>query len=242
MSMTASETSSSGKKKKAIAAGALAGMIAIGGTFAFFTDRVATDAKLSTSETTVDIVTDPDASNPNHRDDLSAKWGAVNATALANYNPGDKLDLSYELSNAGDLAVDVRETFIITSSEDMKDGAPEFRLFTGAAQNPSTGAWTGGEVVVKEEKLNDKQYKYTIAPYELSGAKETVASPSEMEKKYQLVFDQASLNQFQGASCTVDYVVEAKQHTAGGDADWVTAATGSLTVNGQDLTVVPEAQ
>lgn len=170
MSMTASESTSSGKKKKALAAGALAGMIAIGGTFAFFTDRVATDAKLSTSETAVDIVTDPDDPNPEHRDDLTAKWGDVNATALANYNPGDKIDLSYELSNEGELAVDVRETFIITSSVDMKDGAPEFRLFKAASQNPSTGAWTGSDVVVKEEKLNDKQYKYTISPYEMSGA------------------------------------------------------------------------
>ena len=87
------------------------------------------------------------------------------------------------------------------------------------------------------------QYKYTVAPYSLSGATEDLnGAEKEVDKTYQLVFDKASQNVFQGATCTVDYVVEAKQHTEGGEADWVTAATGSVTLNGQDLSVVPEAQ
>lgn len=221
----------------------LSGMLALAmavvllvGSFAYFTDRITTDATVST--TGADITTDPD--DPTYEDDLTAKWAAVNATALANFNPGDKVDLSYKLANTGELAVDIRETFVITSSKPMSDTTPEFRLFIAAAQD-AAGAWDGTNVVVTEDKIDSTHYKYTISSYTLSGSDETVtgSTAKDVNKTYQLVFDKAAGNAFQGATCTIDYLVEAKQHSDGGSADWTTAATGNVTLGGQSLSAVP---
>lgn len=226
------------KKTTGLLAGALA-VSAMAGTFAFFTDYVSEQATIKTyDETGVDIETDPNDPNPDYRDDLTAKWTGVNADVLANFNPGDKVDLSYTLANVGELAVDVRETFIVTSSVDMKE-TPEFRLFN-AAEADANGANTGVGIVAKEERLSPKQYKYTVAPYSMSS--ETIAidgAPSSIEKTYQLVYDKISGNNTQAADCTIDYVIEVKQHTKGGEADWVVAATGTLDLAGQSLNVVP---
>lgn len=216
------------------------------GSLAYFTDRVSKDASFSTIKGGVIITPDPDEPDPDpdHPEKkLSTKWANVNATALANFNPGDKLDLSYKLANTGELAVDVRETFVITSSKPMKDGAPEFRLFLAATQDASSKAYTGKNVVTTEKKIDSTHYMYTITAYSLPGSDETVTgiSASSVDKTYQLVFDKAAGNAFQGATCTVDYLVEAKQHTDGGDADWVTAATGNLTLGGQAVKAVPAA-
>ena len=208
------------------------------GSLAYFTDRITTKATVSTIG--ADITTDPD--DPTYKDDLTAKWLHVNNAAKANFNPGDKVDLSYTLANTGDLAMDIRETFIVTSSKPMKDSAPEFRLFTAADQDTDTKAWTGDTTkVVDFQKISDTVYKYTVASYTLSGSQETVGSSAKkVDKTYHLVFDKASGNDFQGATCTIDYLVEAKQHSDGGDADWVTAVNGgTITLGGQTIPAVP---
>lgn len=214
------------------------------GSLAYFTDRVSGDASFSTVSNGVDIVPDPDTPDPDpdHPENkLSTKWANVNAEALANFNPGDKVDLSYELANVGQLAVDVRETFVITSSKAMKDGAPQFRLFSSFTKD-TAGANVGGNVVVKEDKIDSTHYKYTITSYSLNGSAETVTgvTATSMDKAYYLVFDKTADNGFQGATCTVDYLVEAKQHSDDA-ADWTTAATGSLTLGGQTVKAVPAA-
>lgn len=215
------------------------------GSLAYFTDRISKDASFSTISGGVVIDPDPDPDNPDPDPDpnkLSTKWANVNAQALSNFNPGDKVDLSYKLANTGELAVDVRETFVITSSKAMKDGAPQFRLFSTFSEDDA-GANVGGNVVVKEDKIDSTHYKYTITSYSLNGSAETVTgvTATSMDKAYYLVFDKTADNGFQGATCTVDYLVEAKQHSDGGDADWTTAATGSLTLGGQTVKAVPAA-
>lgn len=96
---------------------------------------------------------------------------------------------------------------------------------------------------MKEDKIDSTHYKYTITSYSLNGSAETVTgvTATSMDKAYYLVFDKTADNGFQGATCTVDYLVEAKQHSDGGDADWTTAATGSLTLGGQTVKAVPAA-
>lgn len=221
----------------------LSGMLALAmavvllvGSLAYFTDRLTTKATISTIG--ADITTDPD--DPTYKDDLTAKWLAFNAAPKANFNPGDKVDLSYKLANTGELALDVRETFIITSSKPMS-ATPEFRLFNGATQDAGTKAYTGNGVVVTETKISDTVYKYTVASYVLSGSEETIGSNAKsVDKTYQLVFDKTAGNAFQGATCTIDYLVEAKQHSDGGDADWVTAVnSGTITLGGQTIPAVP---
>lgn len=213
-------------------------LVLLVGSLAYFTDRISKDASFSTISNGVVIDPDPDVPGK----DLSAKWANANAEALANFNPGDKVDLSYKLANTGELAVDVRETFVITSSKAMKDGAPQFRLFSNVTSD-AAGANVGGNVVVTEKKIDATHYMYTIATYSLNGSDETISgvSATSVDKAYYVVFDKTAGNDFQGTTCTIDYLVEAKQHSDGGDADWVTAATGNLTLGGQAVKAVPAA-
>lgn len=236
------------------------------GTLAYFTDRVTTSATVTTVVDGVNITPQPDPdvvpddpTNPDPggftdptpddpTDDLTNWWAYINPTAQVNFNPGDKLVLGYNLANSGTLAVDVRETFVITSSKPLS-ATPEFRLFT-SFNKATNGCNTGVDVVVKEERIvengatNCYQYKYTIAPYTLSGSNETVgANPTFANKDYYLVFDKLSGNAFQGATCEVQYVVEAKQHTnnVDQDADWIVAATATMQLGGKTVNVVPKA-
>lgn len=211
-------------------------LVLLVGTFAFFTDRVEGSASVTTAAG-IDITTDPD--DPTYEDDLDGKWAAVNAGPFSIFNPGDQADLSFVISNEGDLAVDIRETFILTSNVALKDGAPEFRLYSATTKD-DYGAVNGGTVLVKEEKINDKTYKYTIESYVLSSESETIgANPTEKTRSYYLVFSPAAGNSFQDATCTVNYVAEAKQYSTGGNSDWATAATATINLGGQTLTVVP---
>ena len=221
--------------------------LAIAGAFAFFTDKVTTKATLTTSEKSVDITTNPtDPSDPDYDPDwennLSAKWEDVNATALANYNPGDKVDLSFALKNTGSQAVDIRETFVITSSKALTEASPEFRLFQEAIQD-AAGAWDGQEVV-SAELINGNQIKYSIAPYVISSEIEAIDNnPIEVEKDYNLVFNKAASNAFQAATCKVEYLVEAKQHSADGPAGgWTEVETATIQFGGQSINAVPEKQ
>lgn len=218
-------------------------LVLLVGSLAYFTDRIGKDASFSTISNGVVIDPDPDDPDPEDPEKkLSIKWANVNAQALANFNPGDKVDLSYKLANTGELAVDVRETFVITSSKAMKDGAPQFRLFSNVTSD-AAGANVGGNVVVTEKKIDATHYMYTIATYSLNGSDETISgvSATSVDKAYYVVFDKTAGNDFQGTTCTIDYLVEAKQHSDGGDADWATAATGNLTLGGQAVKVVPAA-
>ena len=63
------------------------------GSLAFLTDRISGDASFSTIKGGVIITPDPDDPTPDDPEKkLSTKWANVNAEALANFNPGDKLD------------------------------------------------------------------------------------------------------------------------------------------------------
>ncbi len=227
------------------------------GTLAYYTDRVSTTASIETVSDGVDITPLPDPTvepddptkpdpedwedpTPNNPDDDLANWWAyLNSRAMVNFNPGDKMTLNYILKNSGTLAVDVRETFVVTSTEPLSQ-SPEFRLFKSYTVD-SAGAHFGDEVVVTEERLDNMHYKYTVASHVLSSDEETISgAPVQEQKEYYLVFNALSSNDFQAAKCTVDYVVEAKQHTDDA-ADWAIAATGTLNIGGYDINVVPSS-
>lgn len=227
------------------------------GTLAYYTDRISTTASVSTISNGVDITPTPnptvdpddptkpdpedyeDPTPDNPDDDLANWWAYLNSRAIVNFNPGDKMTLNYILKNSGTLAVDVRETFIVTSSEPLS-ATPEFRLFTSFTTD-AAGGNVGNEVVVTEQRLDDTHYKYVVASHVLSSEDEAISgAPVQEEKEYYLVFNALSSNNFQAASCTIDYVVEAKQHTDDAD-DWAIAATGTLTYDGHEINVVPGA-
>ena len=248
------------------------------GSLAYFTDREETGGSLSTVKKGVDIQPEPDPSaepddpdNPNKpggdkdpkdyedptpndpSDDLENWWMYLNSRATVNFNPGDKMTLSYILANQGDLAVDVRETFIITSSVPLS-AVPEFRLYT-AVDKDDAGAFYGiaANVVSNETAIPGADgtyiYKYTVNPYILSSEAQLISKdegnnyPIKIGREYFLVFAATAGNEFQAATCTVEYIVEAKQHTDGGEEDWVIATTASVTlpVSGQTIPVVSAA-
>lgn len=222
--------------KKIILPG-IAVLLALGASFAYFSDRVETRATVTTGENPLDITIDPGSGT---EDDLSQKWADANAEALANYNPGDKVDLGFELKNTGSKAVDVRETFFITSSEALDQTSPEYRLFLDAIQD-AAGAWEGSDVVAVEQ-IDTNTIKYSVAPYVLSSETEAIDNnPIEVSNQYKLVFDKDSENVFQGSTCTVELLIEAKQHTEDGpDGGWTTLETAEIEIGGQTVNAVPK--
>lgn len=213
------------------------------GSLAYFSDRVTEQAEVSVMSNAVNIDPDPDPEidpgytepTPNDpNDDLTAWWAHLNSTAKVNFNPGDKMDLSYVLKNKGALDIKVRETFIVTSSKamtfDSSNRGKEFTLCTKYAP-VSTGGIAASEYTgMTFTKLSNTQYKVTVAGSEL-------AVSGSAAKDYYLVFAPTADNTWQKATCTVDYVVEAMQ----ADGDWATVTTGQLTLNGQNINAVPAA-
>jgi len=240
------------------------------GTFAYFSDRVETNASISvvggdhdgdgTKDPVVDIEPDidpdaepddpnkPDPDDPNNPyvdptpndpdDDLTNWWAYLNSIAKVNFNPGDKMTLNFYMRNEGHLDAKIRETFIVTSEVAFTDAAfkavaknsvfnpantaPEFELCSAVKAGPFGGFATDAFSGMTFTKLNDKQYKVTIA-------ESAIAKDSFAAKKYYLVFDAYSDNIFQGAKVTIDYLAEAMQ----ANGDWVTAATATWTPSGE---------
>jgi len=199
------------------------------GTLAFFTDRVTANAEATTMSGAVDIV--PVNPTDNTKEiDLTTYWGSVagNATAKVNYNPGDRFDLSYDLKNKGELSVKTRETFVITSSVAMTDGAPEFALCTSTSAGTYGGYKASSSLATK---VSSTVYKYTVEN------NTPMAPDSVVDKAYFVVFNENAGNNFQGAKCTVNYLVEALQS----DGTWATVTTAAFNLGGQTVQAVPAA-
>lgn len=241
-------------KLNKVLAAALA-LVLLVGTMAYFTDRVTGQATITTIADAVNIEPDPDPNiqpddptkppfvdpTPDNPDnDLTEWWAYLNSKAMANFNPGDKMNLSYILTNEGALGVDIRETFVITSGKEMNASDPEFALFTGVEKD-AYGGYAGTGAVTKADGSSATQYKYVIEDTMLSGSDETIDghTAKQQSKTYYVVFDADAKNAFMGVKCTVDYIVEAKQH---GDDGWVTIEKQTIDLTGGGtIEVVPAA-
>ena len=205
------------------------------------TDPTEPDPSIPDDPTDPKFPTDPDDPDEpwedptpgNDHDDLANWWGALNATALANFNPGDKLALDAKINNSGTLDLDYRQTFIITSTVAMDKTNPQFRLFT-SCKRESYGALTGITVAEGETISSDgKTITYRISP-------DFLAAGDNLHTNYDLVFDKLSSNAFQNAKVTVQYLVEARQaNAAGAAADWTVVETADFTFGGYKT--VPQA-
>lgn len=231
---TTVQDSSKRVSKKALVAGSLAGAMALIGSLAYFTDRVETS--VSATAGTVDLA-------------LEANWQDIN-----NFNPGDKADLAYTISNDGNKSVDVRERLVVKSSVamDAADQA-EFEIYhADDVEADAYGAYapkadadpiaTGADRVVSAD---ESSITYEIDQYTLNGTGanaevEDGIDATNKESSYVLVFKGDANNDFQGANVTVDLVAEAKQHQNTGDDTWTTVSTDSVTVGGAAMDVVPE--
>lgn len=239
----------------------LALSMATTGLLAYFTDRVAAPSQdITMVEKGVDIVPvpdptvdpdDPDKPNPdpdpddpsvppyedptddNPDDDLTNLWAYSNAIAKVNYNPGDRMDLSYILKNQGDVAVKTRETFVISSDKELT-AIEEFELFTAIAKGTEEGyenAWVGSALTgLTKTPIDSKHVKYT------STSDGSIAPGGTVNKKYYVVFDADSANTFQGVGVTIEYTVEAMQD----NGVWGDAVSGTIKLGGTDYEVVPK--
>jgi len=235
MDQTIEQSPKSNKQKlKVGAAAAMAGAMLVTGSLAYFTDRVDTNA--SATAGTVDI-------------ELASDWQDVE-----NFNPGDKADLNFEISSVGNKSIDVRETFVVTSSEAMSDtGQAEFEIYRKAdvtqdangAYKPNPGAQpaaTGEDRIVSDDL---KTITYELEEYVLNGtgdAAETEDSAAGTSKasEYVLVFNHDASNDFQGATVSVDFLAEAKQHRNTGEDTWSQIANESVSMGGETVNAVPE--
>lgn len=242
------------------------------GSFAFFSDYVTDnfggeDGVDVGSNKPVDIVPnddgkEPDPNNPTNdpthpKDDtvsetpkdgktdeeISDRWARLNATALANYNPGDEIALPVQMYNGGTHKIDVRERFVITSSKPLTQADRnnlEFRLkaastsgtgyedFTAADVNGAFDAGVDGSVI-ETEVVDEYTVAYTLDPHAMEPGAEVI-------RDFYMIFDRNAKNAFQAAEVTVDVLIEAKQSNAvngntGNPAEgWTSVATGSLKV------------
>lgn len=231
---TATQESSKKNTKRTIAVGSLAGLLALTGSFAYFTDRV--EDKAVATAGVVDLA-------------LESDWQDV-----LNFNPGDQLDLGYEIHNEGNKSVDVRERIVVKSSVamDPSDQA-EFEVYRAAdveqADNGSYVPKQGAEpVATGEDRIvsdDNTSITYEISQYTLNGTGanaevEDGINETSKASDYVLVFKGESANQFMAAETTVDLVAEAKQHRNTDDDTWAAISTESVTVGGAAMNVVPE--
>lgn len=232
MTTTAEHTSKN--KKKALAAGALAVSCALAGTIAYFTDRVETSATAKAG--TVDLA-------------LDANW-----TDVANFNPGDKADLDYQISNDGNKSVDVRERLVVTSSVALDTAAQaEFEIYNAAdVEQDAAGAYVpkaeakpvtdGAKRIVAGDS---KSITYVLPEYTLNGTganaeTESGVLASDHSADYVLVFKGASSNAFQDADVEVSLLAEAKQHRNTDSDTWTTVSSESVTFGNGNVNAVPE--
>lgn len=252
------------RKKISAALAVMAVAMLTVGTLAYFTDRATGTANFTVmqADDAIDIVLTPENPDPQPGDPDSGdnkydpeqnpdtalnNWlNDLNATAKGNLNPGDRVRLTYGISNEGKLAVDARETIVVRSSQPLTDNALELQLVNGTASKDSNNAYevTGSmsPVSVSDDK---KTVTYVVSGIKLKGSAadaEVVDGYTETNhsSNYNLVFNKAASNNYQGITVTVDYLVEAKQNTPGDT--WATVATDSISFGGNpSYNAVPEA-
>ena len=221
------------KTVKTVGASALAGALILAGSMAYFTDRETASVKATAG--TVDLA-------------LTEAWADV-----SNFNPGDKADFGYTISNDGNKSVDIRETIVLTSSVAMDAATQaEFELYhatdvekaANGSYVPKTGTnpiTTGADRIVSSDS---KSIKYVIDEYTLNGVgnnaeKETGISATSKTSDYVLVFRNTSGDAFQGSELKVDLLAEAKQHRNTNSNTWQTVSTESLTLGTTGVKAVP---
>lgn len=207
------------------------------GTFAYFTDRVDSDASVKTADASEIIKVTPDGTEEGSEDpgsSLEDVWKEKNPNELI--KPGDDVDLSYELTNIGDSDIDVKETIILSSSVPLDQADPEYRLFLDAAAD-KYGAMVGG-TVVSAEAISEYQVKYEVAPFSLEKGQSKAFD-------YVMVFNKYAGNAFQQSTCTIDYLVEMRQHSdlLAENEGWEEIQTATITFAGiNNYNVVPAAK
>ena len=199
---------------------ALALVMVLGSSFAYFTDRADTSASGTAGTVGVDLTSDINLLDEDGKDIL---------------NPGDLRDGSFGVENTGNKSIDVRTTIVLTSSVAMDKTAAqaEYELYLkddvefveGKGWMPKDGAQP---LEVRSISEDGKTITYNLPDYILNGNEDFGDDKREIEEgittdshdnDFVLIFKAGSSNDFQDSVVTIDVLVEAKQHRNTG-AGW----------------------
>lgn len=218
------------KRISAALAACMATSMAIG-SLALFTDRFQAHTEVTAG--TLDL-------------QLTENWQADNAEVTKVFKPGEAMVLDYSLKNAGNMAANVRETFVLSTSKEMNAAAPELNLYAAkdvdvdASGNATIHA---GAQPIKGTFAQDK-ISYQIDQFTLNGSGEKVNGVTSDAKagQYVLVFDEDADNGFQEVDLKIEYLAQGLQHGNSGDDTWEDARVISetVTIGGENINVVPE--
>ena len=211
------------------------------GSLAYFTDRVSGD--VSATAGTLDLVLDGLSQN-----DISVP---------EKFRPSQGIALNYTLSNEGNKSADILETLVLTYTpapgvtSSLTNSDPQFAIYNASdvTLNPTTGiAAIKNGASPLSSYVDGTHIKYAIPQYimngaaELNGAEsETGAVGDEISRAFVLVFEDHAGNDFQGATLSLEYEAQAKQHRHTNDEAWSLVKSETISFGGDTAyKAVPE--
>ena len=204
------------------------------GSLAYFTDRVTGD--VSATAGTLDLT----ISN-------------FKASQTGDFKPGQGSAITYTLDNVGNKSADIKEVIVVTytpkagTTSSINQSNPEFLLYSAndVTINASTGVATiaSGATPLSVVSSDGTQITYEVPQFIINGtgvgAEIETGGVDDKSGSYVLVFNKAAGNAFQGASLTLEYIAQAKQHRNTNDSTWTTVMSETITFGGADYSVVP---
>lgn len=157
------------KKKVAIAALGMAGVLTLGASLAYFTDRADTNATGTAGTVAIDLNSDVDLKDADGKDIL---------------NPGDERDASFKITNLGNKSIRVRETLVLEAFESdgttpkaltEDSGQAQYELYKASDVEPdANGSYKpkagASPLTVRTADLAHGKITYDIPEYILNGS------------------------------------------------------------------------
>lgn len=181
-------------------------------------------------------ITDPTGASSDPETALSNQFKYANRYDFSGLAPGDKLDLSYEISNIGTEALDIRETYYILSFLPQSKADLDFAVFRSVVPASAAGGYTGTSALTAQ-KLDGagRLYSFTSEPYTLSGSGEAIGgAPVTRRNERHMVFNYYSGNEKQGETIVIVATLGFKKHS---EEEWQPSITETVIVGGQTQTM-----
>jgi len=210
------------KRRITLVLSALCVLSVLVGTLALFTDRVQAQAKATAG--TLDLT----LSN-------------FVASQTTDFKPGESINITYNLANAGNKSADVRETIVLTVNRALEqETVADLELYNA---NGSAVLATGSnrQMTVNGNKTT---ITYTLTPEFILSGTGTAAEieyngntpyASSKSGAFKLVFSKDAGNDLQDASINIEYLAQAKQHRNTGDDTWANMLKETVTFSRSGL-------
>lgn len=177
-------------------------------------------------------ITDPTHLSSNPEKALSNQFKHANKNKFHNLTPGNKLDFSYEITNTGSQALDVRETYYILTFIPQSASNLDFAMFGSVSLSTVYPGAYVGESALSAHKLDrvGRLYSFTSEPYTLSGSDEIIdGAPSSKRSERYMVYSCFAGNLTQGERVAVITTLGFKNHS---DDDWEPSITDTVLLGG----------